>query len=64
MYPSSSQLDLYSNDYFKFVDIAFNQLLKENETLEGYYIKDKSPLKISEVYNENNNFYVSNLIMF
>ena len=64
MYPSSSKLDLYSNDYFKFVDIAFNQLLKENETLEGYYIKDKSPLKISEVYNENNNFYISNLIMF
>jgi hypothetical protein len=44
--------------------MAFNQLLKENETLEGYYIKDKSPLKMSEVYNENNNFYVSNLIMF
>jgi hypothetical protein len=44
-------MDLYLKDYFKFIDVTFNKLLETNETLEGFYLKDKTPLKLNEIYN-------------
>ena len=67
-YPHNSNLDKYSDDYFKVIDVAFKQLLKENEPLEGYYIQSKKPLKLLDIYSYDNwfknNYYNSNLIMF
>ena len=64
MYSYDNSISKINNGYIKFTDVLFDQLLKNNETLEGYYIKDKKPLKLSEVYTENNNFYYSNFITF
>ena len=52
------------NGYSKFIDVIFDQLLNNNKTLDGFYIKDKRKLKLGDVYNGKNNFYDSNLTMF
>lgn len=54
------------DSYSKFVDVAFNLLMEnENQLLNGnYYIKDTNLLKLKEVYGGENGFYISNLIPF